>query len=109
MLGLLAFVTAVLAGLVWWRLVQARELARLAAGLACREHGLVLMDDTVVLDGVGFQRHERGRRFALRYKFDFALNGLLNRGGSVLILPKKPVTVVIDTDQGRLIESISLP
>ena len=109
MLGLLAFVLLVLAGLVWWRLVKARELARIAAGLACREHGLVLMDDTVVLEGFELQRQAPGRMLALRYRFDFAQNGILNRGGSVLILTRQPATVVIKTDHGRIIESISLP
>ena len=50
MTGLLILVIGGLAAIAWWRLLQGKETARLAAASACREHGLLLMDDTVVLD-----------------------------------------------------------
>lgn len=106
MLGLFIFLLSALAAFCWWRLVKAREQARSAAGAACRVHGLVLMDDTVVLDSLD-ARHWRDRRIiGLRYRFEFARNGILNRGGRVLISPRQPALVVISTPEGQLIETI---
>lgn len=106
MLGLLVFVLLVSAAICWWRLVKAREQARAAAGAACRVHGLVLMDDTVVLDALDASRWRDKRIIALRYRFDFARNGVLKRGGRVMISPRQPALVVISTPEGQLIETI---
>ena len=106
MLGLILFLISALAAFCWWRLVRAREQARSAAGAACREHGLVLMDDTVVLDSLDATRWRDKRIIGLRYRFDFARNGVLNRGGRVLISPRQRALVVINTPEGQLIETI---
>lgn len=108
MIGLILFVLIALAACAWWWLVKGREQARLAAGVVCREHGLVLMDDTVVLDSVRLRRRSSPGGIGLQYRFDFARNGILNRGGSVLIRPRHPATVVISTADGRLIESVAV-
>ena len=106
MIGLFIFLLLLAVALSWWRLSKAREQARSAAGAACRQHGLVLMDDTVMLESVD-TRHWRGKRFiGIRYRFDFAQNGMLNHGGQVLIAPRQKALVVISTDQGQLIETI---
>jgi Protein of unknown function (DUF3301) len=104
MTGLLLFVLFVCAALAWWRLLQGKEAARSAAAMACREHGLLLMDDTVVLDRIELVGKTPSRSYGLRYSFEFAHNGILHKGGSVLISQGEPVRVVITTGSGQLIE-----
>lgn len=106
MTGLLLFVIFAVAALAWWRLLQGKEIARQAAAKACREHGLLLMDDTVVLHAVELLGTGKSRRYGLNYKFDFASEGILRKGGSVLVSPGRPTTVVITTSNGQLIEEV---
>ena len=103
-LGILLFL--VFAAYCWWRLVKAREKARAVAGAACREHGLVLMDDTVVLDSLDTRNWREKRILGLQYRFDFAENGILRHGGQVLIMPRQPAMVVIAAKEGQIIESV---
>jgi len=106
MTGLLLFVLAGLAAASWWHLLKGKESARRAASRACKEHGLLLMDDTVILDSVRLKRQGGGRAFGLKYRFEFAQDGILRKGGSVLIVPGHPATVIIKTQKGQLIEEI---
>jgi hypothetical protein len=106
MTGLLLFVLFVFAALAWWRLLKGKEIARQAATMACREHGLSLMDDTVVLDAIQLTGKDEVRSYGLRYRFEFAHNGILRKGGSVLVAPGKPTVVIIRTSTGQVIEEI---
>jgi hypothetical protein len=106
MIGLLILVTAALAAIAWWRLVQGKELARHAASAVCRQHGLVLMDDTVILRDVQLKKEDPVRSWGFRYQFDYARNGVLHHGGAVLITPGRGATVVIATENGQLIEKV---
>ena len=106
MIGLFIFLLLLAVGLSWWQLSKAREQARFAAGIACKQHGLVLMDDTVMLDSLDTRQWRGKRIIGIRYRFDFAQNGILNHGGQVLISPRQRALVVISTEQGQLIESI---
>ncbi len=104
MTGLLIFVLCIFAALVWWRLVQGKELARQAASMACREHGLLLMDDTVVLNNIALSGNDKLKSYGLRYRFEFAHEGILRKGGSVLVFPDRRTTVIIPTSTGQVIE-----
>jgi hypothetical protein len=104
MSGLLLFVLVILAALTWWRLLKGKELARQAAAKACKEHGLSLMDDTVVLDAIQLTGDERSKSYGLRYRFEFAYEGVLRKGGRVLVFPGRPTTIIIPTSKGQLIE-----
>ena len=106
MTGLLLFVLFIFAALCWWRLLKGKELARQAATVACREHGLLLMDDTVVLDAIQLGGNERPKSYGLRYRFEFAYEGILRKGGSVLVFPGRPTTVIIPTTTGQVIEEV---
>jgi hypothetical protein len=106
MTGLLLFVLFVFAALAWWRLLQGKEVARNAAATACREHGLLLMDDTVMLDAIQMLGDGKSRTYGLRYRFEFALDGILRKGGSVVVAPGRPTAVIIKTSSGQLIEEI---
>lgn len=104
MTGLLILVMAGVVGITWWRLLNGKELARRAAASTCREHGLVLIDDTVMLDSIQLRKKDPARAWGLRYRFDFARNGVPRRGGVVLIAPGRRPVVVVPTDNGHLIE-----
>jgi len=104
MSGLLLFVLFIIAALVWWRLLKGKEIARTAASLACREHGLLLMDDTVVLDAIQLTGADSSKSYGLRYRFEFAHEGILRKGGKVLVFPGRPTTIIIPTSTGQLIE-----
>ena len=106
MTGLLFFVLFVFVALAWWRLLKGKEIARYAATMACREHGLLLMDDTVVLEAIQLVGDEQLKSYGLRYRFEFALDGILRKGGTVLVAPGRPTTVVITTSSGQVIEEV---
>lgn len=106
MTGLLIFSLAGLAAITWWHLLQGKEQARRAASITCRQHGLALMDDTVVLDSVQWKYNGHARSYSLKYRFDFAKDGILRTGGCVLISPGHRPTVIINTSDGQLIQEI---
>jgi len=106
MTGLLLFILFLFAALSWWRLLKGKELARQAATRACHEHGLLLMDDTVVLDAIQLTGDERVKTYGLRYRFEFVHEGILRKGGKVLVAAGSPTTVIIPTSSGQVIEEI---
>lgn len=106
MLGLILLTLAGLSATAWWSLLKSKEQARIAASSTCREHNLLLMDDTVMLDSIQLKRPRGPDSWRLRYHFDFASEGILHHGGSVLIAPGKRPTVIIKTDNGQVIEEI---
>ena len=106
MTGLLVLVIAGFAAISWWRLLKGKELARRAAAVTCRQHGLVLIDDTVMLESVQLRKEDPARAWGLKYRFEFARNGILRKGGIVLIAPGRRPTVIIQTDNGQLIDQV---
>ena len=106
MIGLVLMVLLGAGFATWWSLVKGREQARYAASIVCREQGLVLMDDTVVLETFQFKKTGQVKGWCLRYRFEFARQGVLHRGGIVLITPARRPTVAIKLDGGQLIQEI---
>jgi len=106
MTGLLLLTLAGLAAITWWSLLKGKEQARSAASITCREYGLLLMDDTVVLDSVRLKKQGHTRAYRLQYRFEFARDGILHKGGSVLIAPGQRPTVIIKTSTGDLIQEL---
>ncbi|MDT8319854.1 MAG: DUF3301 domain-containing protein [Xanthomonadales bacterium] len=104
MTGLLILVLFGVAAISWWRLSKGKETARHAASAACKDHGLLLMDDTVMLEAVKFKRDAPVRAWGLKYRFEFVKDGILRKGGTVLVLPGRYPTVIIETTSGRLIQ-----
>jgi len=92
------------AAISWWRLLKGKELARQAAAVTCREHGLVLIDDTVMLESIQLKKEDPARAWGFKYRFEFARNGIPRKGGNVLITPGRLPTVIIQTDNGQLID-----
>ena len=106
MTGLLILSLAGVAAITWWHLLKGKEKARRAASITCREHGLALIDDTVVLDSIRLMHNGHARSYSLIYRFEFAKDGILRKGGSVLISPGHHPTVIINTSDGQLIREI---
>lgn len=106
MIGLVLLILSGIAAISWWSLLKGKEQARNAASSTCREHGLLLMDDTVMLDSIHLKRDGRPRAWRLRYRFEFAREGILHKGGSVLIAPGQRPRVIIKTDNGQLIQEV---
>lgn len=106
MTGLLLLTLAGLAAITWWSLLKGKEQARRAAFITCHEHGLSLMDDTVVLDSIRLRKQGLHRGYRLQYRFEFARDGVLHKGGSVLVAPGHRPVVVIRTSSGELIQEI---
>ena len=104
--GLLLFTAAGLAAVIWWRLLEGKEAARAAAAAACRQNGLVLMDDTVMLESIQLRREDPVNAWGFRYRFDYARDGILHTGSAVLIAPGQRPVVVIETAGGPLIEHL---
>jgi hypothetical protein len=104
--GLLVLLIFGFAAVSWWRLLEGKELARKAAAATCREHGLVLIDDTVMLESIQLRKEDPARAWGLKYRFEFARNGILRKGGIVLIAPGRRPTVIIQTDNGQLIDQV---
>lgn len=106
MTGLLLLTIGGLAAVIWWSLLKGKEQARNAASIACREHGLLLMDDTVVLNSIRLKKAGHSRAYRLQYRFEFAREGILHKGGSVLIAHGRRPTVIIKTSSGQLIQEL---
>jgi len=104
--GLLILLIAGFAAISWWRLLKGKEQARQAASVTCREHGLVLIDDTVMLESIQLKKEDPARAWGFKYRFEFARNGILRKGGIVLIAPGRRPTVIIQTDNGQLIDQV---
>lgn len=83
MLGLLLLAGV---GWYWYDAMRALESAREAARRRCRELGLSLLDDTVVLSLLRLRRGEDGRLALWReYRFEFTGDGDSRHGGDIVL------------------------
>ena len=105
MIELFIFLTVTGSVVAWWQLMQGRQKARGAAGQACSNHGLQLLDDTVSLSSVTWNRANRNSRILVNYSFEFATNGARRRSGVVTMGFPAPLTVTLEMEEGRLIET----
>lgn len=95
------------AGVVaWWQLMQSRQIARKAAGEVCSNHGLQLLDDTVSLSSIAWNRGGTAPRIQLNYGFEFAINGARRRSGMASIGFPAALSVTLELEEGRLIETL---
>jgi hypothetical protein len=103
---LLMILLAVAAIGAWWHLMQGRQRARAAAGSVCANNGVQLLDDTVSLSSVTWERSGRRSHVILRYGFEFTTNGARRRRGSVQITSRNAMNVTLELDDGRLIQAL---
>ena len=105
MIELFIFLLATGSLVAWWQLMQGRQKARKAAGHVCSNHGLQLLDDTVLLSSITWNRIGSGSHLLINYGFEFATNGAIRRSGMATIGARGTLTVTLDLEEGHLIES----
>lgn len=86
--------------------MQGRQKARRAAGHVCSQHGLQLLDDTVSLSSISWNRKPAGSVILVNYGFEFATNGAVRRSGVATLGFPGTLTVTLDLEDGRLIEEL---
>ena len=106
MIELFIFLLVTAAVVAWWQLMQGRTKARNAAGQVCSNHGLQLLDDTVSLSSVTWNRSNSNSRILVNYGFEFATNGAKRRDGVATMGFPSSLTVTLDLEEGRLIEKL---
>ena len=92
----------------WWQLMQGRHKARKAAGQVCEAHGLQLLDDTVSLSSITWNRESTNPRIQVNYGFEFAINGARRRSGVASIGFPSSLSVTLELEEGRLIEQLGV-
>ena len=102
------FIFLLVTGLVvvWWQLMQGRQIARKAAGHVCGNHGLQLLDDTVSLSSITWNRGNSNPRILINYGFEFATNGAIRRKGVASMGLPSSLTITLELEEGRLIETL---
>ncbi len=108
MMQLLIFLLIAGGVVAWWQLMQGRQKARKAAGEVCGNHGLQLLDDTVSLSSITWNRGNSSSRVQLNYGFEFAINGAKRRHGTATIGFPASLGVTLELEEGRLIENLKV-
>jgi hypothetical protein len=87
LLGLLALASA---GWFVWDSLKVRETANAAMRAACRNEGLLFLDDTVALQSIWPLRDDDGRlRLRRIYAFEYSDTGHNRRRGSITLVGDK--------------------
>lgn len=98
---LVVMVLGALGAWFWMDSLRARERALHVCGGACRRVEVQLLDDTVVLCGLGVGRSERGYlQLRRRYRFEFSTNGSDRWHGQVVLLGLAVQSVQLDQPNG---------
>lgn len=106
MIELILFLIVVACIVAWWQLMHGRDIARKAAHTVCANHGLQLLDDTVSLGSVTWNRKSKTAVVLVNYGFEFATNGAKRRSGVASLGFPYSLTVTLDLPDGRLIEEL---
>ncbi len=106
MIELIMFLLVAASVVTWWQLMQGRQKARMAAGEVCSNHELQLLDDTVSLSSIIWNRGHSASRIQVNYGFEFAINGARRRRGMVTIGFPASLSVTLELEEGRLIENL---
>ena len=106
MIELFIFLLVTACVVAWWQLMQGRQKARRAAGQVCGNHGIQLLDDTVSLSSITWNRDNSNSRIEVNYGFEFAINGAKRRSGVATIGFPASLSVTLDLEEGRLIENL---
>ncbi len=81
---LLYFLIIFIAVHFWWKTMQARERAEKIAQAACKKENMQILDVTVSLKKLGFEKNQHGSRVFLRYfNFEFSHTGEDRRIGTI--------------------------
>jgi len=100
-------VVAVLVAAGWflWTSLRAREAANAAIRPACRDQGLLFLDDTVALERIRPKRNSEGHLTLERvYRFEYSDTGNNRRKGSVTLIGAH----VLDVDLGPSVTTAAM-
>ena len=106
MIELVLFLIVAACIVTWWQLMHGRDIARKAAKTVCENHGLQLLDDTVSLSSITWNRKSKAAKILVNYGFEFATNGAKRRSGIASLGFPYSLTVTLDLQEGRLIEEL---
>ena len=100
-------VLATIGLLAWYWIdgVRSKELAVAVARRNCEQHGVQLLDQTVVMEKMRLRRDHRGRLLPCRYyHFEFSLDGEERRSGGVIIHAGRASGLYLDLEEYSLYE-----
>jgi len=87
LLDILGLLPLVAGGWFLWDSLKVREVANAAMRAACKDEGLMFLDDTVALGSIRLTRDDHGRRRLRRvYGFEYSDTGRNRRKGSVVLV-----------------------
>jgi hypothetical protein len=88
------------AGWLWLDSLKARETAVAATKLACNSEGLLLLDDTVAIAGIGLGRDDEGTaRIRRIYGFEYSDTGNDRQAGSIVMLGSRVLVINLNLRQ----------
>ncbi|MDH5547396.1 MAG: DUF3301 domain-containing protein [Gammaproteobacteria bacterium] len=93
----------------WWKTMQAREQAVKLARDACARENVQLLDATVALKKLSWEKAPNGRRYGLRYfGFEFSCDGTDRREGYIALHGLNKYSLVMDlpVSEGVTIEEM---
>lgn len=100
----LTLLMAIAAGAgLWYRAHGVREAAVAAAGWACRQLGVQLLDDTVSFRGLAIRRPRGAPVIQWRYRFEYSRDGEDRWGGEVRCIGRRAVAIEMEDEQGTTI------
>ena len=99
--GMIAFVI----GHFWWKTMQAREKAEKLAALACKRENVQLLDATVSLKKIGFNKSTNNSRYLVRYfNFEFTSDGAERRIGTIVMRDNRQEYLIMDLPENSTID-----
>ena len=104
MIELILFLIVAACIVSWWQIMHGRDIAQIAARTVCANHGLQLLDDTVSLSSITWNRKSKAAKILVNYGFEFATNGAKRRSGTASLGFPYSLTMTLDLPDGRLIE-----
>ena len=92
----------------WWHSDRTKNLALQQISNLCRQQGLQLLDQTMVLSGLWLARNSDGRlAIRRRYRFEFSSTGTSRYTGEVILMGRHMVSLemeahIMPEDDGSL-------
>lgn len=81
-------------GWLWYDSIRSRDVAVRAAGHACADRGLQLLDESVAVAAIRLERDEDGRLLLCRtYAFEYSVTGTNRCPGSIVLLGQKVIAL----------------
>lgn len=92
-----------LAAYFWWKTMQAREKAEKLAKLACKRENVQLLDATVSLKKIGFNKSSSGYYLVRYFNFEFTIDGIERRTGVIVMRENRQEYLIMDLPENPTI------